>query len=82
MRDHLQVAPNTNLASLDLRSYSPEVFDFRLVDTYGRDEMPDAFMDVPPLLPLDKALVSIFDVHHLLTKFLTLLPSLTTPPCI
>lgn len=34
---------------------------FRLVDTYKHDDMLDAFADVPPLPPLDKALAPPLD---------------------
>lgn len=61
LRDRLLAMPNTNLASMDLWSFSPGVYVYHLVDTYRRDDMPDAFTNVPPLPPSDKNPASALD---------------------
>lgn len=48
LRDHLLAAPDTNLACLDLSLFSLGVTAFLQVNTYGHDDMPDTFTDVPP----------------------------------
>lgn len=53
LKDHLLAILDTNLASLDLRSYSLGVVAFRLVDTYRHNDMPDLFADILPLPPPD-----------------------------
>lgn len=53
---------DTNLASLEPCSYSPRVSTFHLVDTFGRDDMSNAFTDVPPLPPPNEFPASIPDV--------------------
>lgn len=64
MRDHLLTSPDTNLTSLDLCLYSSRIVAFHLVDNYGHDGMLDAFADVLPLSPLNRAPASALDEVH------------------
>lgn len=54
LKNRLLATPDTNLVTLDLSLFSLEVTAFHQVDTYGCDDMLDAFVDVLPLPHLDE----------------------------